>query len=178
MKRLEVLFEQALWNSRLVFLVASLACMAMAGILLWMSTLDVLHLGHLALQYADPDIATEQHKALRVEMVGEAVKSLDGFLLAMAVLIFAFGIHELFVSPLNEAHQHALGGRILVIRSLGDLKSRLGQVITVIMVVTLFEAVLEFHADGALDLLAMAGAVLLAAGALYLNHGSANDEPH
>jgi uncharacterized membrane protein YqhA len=46
----------------------------------------------------------------------------------------------------------------------------LGKVILVIMVVTLFEGVLEFHASSALDLLAVAGAIVLAAAALYLSH--------
>ena len=74
------------------------------------------------------------------------------------------------MSDLDEAQGHQLAGRILVIRTLDDLKSRLGKVILVIMVVTLFEGVLEFHAGSALDLLEVGGAIVLAAGALYLSH--------
>jgi uncharacterized membrane protein YqhA len=168
--RNERLLESVLWNSRLVFGFATLSCLVLAIGLLWISTLDAAHMVQLCLHYGDPTLETAVRKGIRVEIVGEAVKSLDGFLLAMAMLIFAFGIYELFVSDLNEAHSHQLAGKILVIRSLDDLKSRLGKVILVIMVVTLFEGVLEFHASSALDLLAVAGAIVLAAAALYLSH--------
>lgn len=175
---LERHFEHTLWKSRLLFCVAAVACLGLAFGLLWISTLDSLHMLQLSGHYADPSLEASARKALRVEIVGEAVKALDGFLLAMAVLIFAFGIYELFVSDLDEAHSHELAGRILVVRTLDDLKSRLGKVILVIMVVTLFENVLEFHVSGALDLLALAGAIVLAAGALYLGHRDHAERAH
>ncbi len=171
-------FERLLWKSRLVFALAAVACVALAAGLLWISTLDTLHMLQLAVHYGDPSLEMAARKAVRVEIVGEAVKALDGFLLAMAVLIFAFGIYELFVSELDEAQGHELSGRILVVRSLDDLKSRLGKVILVIMVVTLFEGVLEFHAGTALDLLAVGGAIVLAAGALYLSHKEHGERAH
>lgn len=166
----ERLFERLLWQSRLMFGLAALACLILAACLLWVSTLDTVHMLQLTLHYSDLSVDPALHKATRVEIVGEAVKALDGFLLAMAVLIFAFGIYELFVSDLDEAKSHQQAGRILVINSLDDLKARLGKVILVIMVVTLFEAVLEFHPGSALDVLAIGGAIVLAAGALYLSH--------
>ena len=174
-RRPERIVESLLWNSRLVFGVAALACLLLALGLLWVSILDTVHMLALSLQYAEPGHEATVRKALRTELIGEAVKSLDGFLLAMALLISAFGIYELFVSDLDVAHSHAQGGRILVIRSLDDLKSRLGKVVLVIMVVTLFEAVLEFHAVTALDLLAVSAAIVLAACALYINHRDSRD---
>lgn len=167
--------EAVLWRSRLVFVLAAAACVLLAFGLLWISTLDTVHMLQLAAHYGDAESTGAGRHVARAAIVGEAVKALDGFLLAMAVLIFAFGIYELFVSDLDEARGHDLAGRILVVRSLDDLKSRLGKVILVIMVVTLFEALLEFHAEGALDLLAMAGAIVLAAGALYLSHREHGD---
>ena len=168
--RAESALESLLWRSRLIFVVAVLGCLALAAALLWISALDVVHTLQLALHYADPDLSTLARKTMRIELVGEAVKSLDGFLLAMAMLIVSFGIYELFVSELTEVHAHSQAGRILVIRSFDDLKSLLGKVILVIMVVTLFEGVLEFHSGSALDLLTVAAAIVLAAGALYLSH--------
>ncbi len=163
-------FESLLWRSRLAFLLAVLACLALALGLLWVSVIDTVHMVQLSAQYGDGSLEGFARKALRVEIVGEAVKALDGFLLAMAILIFAFGIYELFVSELDESRDHALAGRILVVRSLDDLKSRLGKVILVIMVVTLFEQVLEFHASNAVDLMGVGMAIVLAAGALWLSH--------
>jgi uncharacterized membrane protein YqhA len=177
-RKVERTLETVLWNSRLVFSVATLACLVLAIGLLWISTVDTAHMVSLCLHYADPTLEAAARKATRVEIVGEAVKALDGFLLAMAMLIFAFGIYELFVSDLNEAHSHQLAGRILVIGSLDDLKSRLGKVILVIMVVTLFEGVLEFHPVSALDLLAIGGAILVSAGALYLSHRDRGEGGH
>ena len=176
--RAERALENILWQSRLIFVIAVLGCLILAGALLWVSALDAIHTVQLAGHYADPALSMVARKATRIEVVSEAVKSLDGFLLAMALLIVAFGIYELFVSELTEVHAHSQAGRILVIRSLDDLKSLLGKVILVIMVVTLFEGVLEFHADSALDLLLVSGAILLAAGALYVSHRDHTDARH
>ena len=163
-------FERMLWGSRLIFVVASLACLAIAAALLWISALDAWHALLSSVHYADPALVADVRKTLRIEIVGEAVKALDGFLLAMAVMIFAFGIYELFVSEIDDAQGHHQAGHLLVVKSLEDLKARLGKVILVIMVVTLFEGVLEFHPGSGLDLLELGGAIVLAAGALYLSH--------
>ena len=170
--------ETVLWNSRLMFGLAALACLALAVGLLWVSAVDTVHVVSIGIHYADPVLDAAARRALRVDLIGEAIKALDGFLLAMVMLIFAFGIYELFISELNEAHSHALAGRILLVRSLDDLKSRLGKVILVIMVVTLFEAVLEFRVVSGLDLLEVGAAILLAAAALYLNHGPGEGGGH
>ena len=170
--------QALLWNGRWLFAFAALACLLIAVVLLWISMVDTWHVLHLAVAYTQAVSDGTAAKPTRVELVGESIKALDGFLLAMAMLIFSLGIYELFVSEIDQARAHALSGRILLIRSLDDLKSRLGKVILVIMVVTLFEAILEFHVQSALDLLGVATAIVLAAAALYLSHLGGSENGH
>ncbi len=60
---------------------------------------------------------------------------------------------------------------MLVIRSLDDLKSRLGKVVLMILVVTFFERLLAVRAASPLDVLCVGAGVALVAVALWLGRG-------
>ena len=71
-------------------------------------------------------------------IVAHVVEVVDGYLLAAIMLIFALGLYELFVSRIEIAEGSEFAERLLLIRSLDDLKDRLAKVVLLILVVKFF----------------------------------------
>jgi uncharacterized membrane protein YqhA len=59
---------------------------------------------------------------------------------------------------------------LILIRSIDDLKSRLANVVLLMLVVKFFQEALQLSYQTPLELLSLAGGVLLLAGGLYLSH--------
>lgn len=166
---LERIFEKFLWNSRFVVMVAVIASMITALAMFYMATVDVYYLvTHLG-DYLSPDLIGDARKTFRAETVAHVVEVIDGYLLATVLIIFSLGLYELFISKIEEA-ENSEGSRVLAIHSLDDLKTRLGRVVLMILIVNFFEHAISTSYHGALDLLALAGGIGLIALALYLSH--------
>jgi Uncharacterized protein family, UPF0114 len=76
---------------------------------------------------------------------------------------------------LHEAKSSEASGRILRIKSLDNLKTRLGKVILIILIVETFKVAFEIKADSPLDLLYVAAAIALIGLALYPTRGSGSE---
>lgn len=165
----ERLFETTLWRARLFVYIAVICSMLAAIGLFYITMVDVYYtLAHLV-HYANlDDIARAE---LRADTVAHVVGSVDGFLLAIVMLIFAFGIYELFISDIDCAKDDR-SSRVLVIESLDDLKSRLASVILMILVVIFFEHAIHLKPHGVMELLYFAVGIALISLALYLLHKS------
>ncbi len=174
MKTLERFLEGALWNSRLLALIAVVASLAIAIALFYVTSLgvfdllvQVVHFGGLA-----GDDRTKEHTAIIVHVAG----LVDGYLFAAIMIIFSFGLYELFVSRIDAAERSEFAPRLLLIRSIDDLKSRLAKVVFLILVVRYFEYALQSAVTTPLDLLYLAIGIALIALSLYLtnrgDHGS------
>jgi len=179
MNRLEQLFEQVLWSSRLVVIAAVIASMVAAFAMFYVATVDVVYLlAHVA-HYADPGLTGAARATLRAATVTHMVEVVDGYLFATIMLIFALGLYELFVSRIDIAERSEFGERVLLIKSLDDLKNRLAKVVLLILVVKYFEHALDMHFDSALSLLYLAIGIALIAAAIYLGHQrKGQDAPH
>jgi uncharacterized membrane protein YqhA len=168
-------FERLLWGSRLIVLLAVVASLVVAIGMFFVSTVDVIGLlGHMA-HY--PGTHGAERAALRSTIVAHVVEVVDGYLLASIMLIFSLGLYELFVSRIEAAEGSEFAARVLLIRSLDDLKDRLAKVVLLILVVKFFEYALQLTFGTPLDLLYLALGVLLVSAALYLTKGkeSKND---
>jgi uncharacterized membrane protein YqhA len=96
--------------------------------------------------------STENHEELRTQVISHVVEAIDGYLLATVMVIFAFGLYELFISRIDKAgREHR--ARVLMIHSLDDLKHRLGQVVLLILVVKFFEGAAAISLKSSYDLL-------------------------
>ncbi|MDR1674887.1 MAG: YqhA family protein [Tannerella sp.] len=104
-------------------------------------------------------------------LVAQFVSSIDGYLFAMILIIFSMGIYELFINKIDPVEK-ALDARPswLQINSIDDLKSSLGKVILMILIVSFFEHSLNIHYEGIKDLLFLGIGILLISAALYLTH--------
>ena len=165
-------FENALWNTRWVVLFAVITSV-LAGLDLFVvlgleSFRVVVGLAHSA----NPTIAIDQREALLRQGILRMISLIDGYLLGAFMFIFGFGMYELFLADLQEGRSSPASGRILQIKSLEDLKTRLGRVILIILIVETFKDVYAVKAQSALDLLYIAAAIALIALALYLTRSS------
>jgi uncharacterized membrane protein YqhA len=169
LQRLEKLFESLLWNSRLVVLVAVVASLVVAMVMFFIATLDVwvlvTHLGGYAA------LTGEARLEFRTETIASVVEVVDGYLVATIMLIFSLGLYELFVSRIEVAEGSEFAQRVLLIRSLDDLKDRLAKLVLLILVVKFFEHALTLKYGGPLELLYLAAGVLLVSLALHFSQG-------
>jgi len=172
MKFIETLFEGSLWSSRFIVLAAVLGSLFAAFVIFYMATVDVVYLAQHMLHYADSDMTEEARKLLHDRTVSHIVEVVDGYLLATVLLIFSFGLYELFISEIDQAKGSEGSNKVLVINSLDDLKARLAKVIMMIMIVTLFEQALNMKMGSPIDLIYLGGAIICVALALYLTHGA------
>jgi uncharacterized membrane protein YqhA len=172
MKFLEKLFEGSLWSSRFSVLAAVLGSLFAGFVIFYMATVDVVYLAQHMLHYADSDMTEEARKLLHDRTISHIVEVVDGYLLATVLLIFSFGLYELFISEIDQAKESEGSSKVLVISSLDDLKARLAKVIMMIMIVTLFEEALNMQMGSPIDLIYLGGAIICVALALYLTHGA------
>ena len=178
MKLIESLFESFLWNSRLMVIAAVLASLAAAVAVLYMASVDAwIMISHLG-EYISPDLTAEARADLRSETVTHVVEIIDGYLLATVLLIFALGLYELFISKIEQASNAHGASKILVIRSLDDLKGRLAKVILMILIVKYFENALNMEFKDAKDLLYFAGGIAFLGLALFLSHAAEGKDKH
>lgn len=121
---------------------------------------------------------SESGSARTYELFEQIVSSVDVFLFALVLIIFGVGVYELFVTQVDPVEQnHDSRPSWLRISSVDDLKSSLGKVILMVLIVSFFKHVLEFtHWNEAISMLYMSIGIILIAGALYLAHKS-NEEP-
>lgn len=102
------------------------------------------------------------------------VEVIDGYLLAAILLIFALGLYELFISRIDDAVGDQASANVLVINSLDDLKTRLGKVILMVLVVKFFEFGISMDIVEPMDLLLFGGGIALVGVALWLTNAKAH----
>ena len=71
------------------------------------------------------------------------ISAIDLFLIGIVLLIFGFGIYELFVSEIDFANAK-FSESTLKIRDLDQLKNKIIKVIIIVLIVKFFEKVLKF----------------------------------
>ncbi len=173
---MERMFENFLWSSRLVVLTAVFSSLLAALAMFYMATVDAIFMvSHLA-HYADPTLDPLTRSEIHASTVTHIVEIVDGYLLAIVLLIFALGLYELFISKIDAAEGDSSSSNILLIKSLDDLKGRLAKVILMILIVKFFEYTVSMEFSTPLDLLYMAGGIALIGLSLYLSH--AGDTEH
>jgi uncharacterized membrane protein YqhA len=168
MKKVERIFEAIIWNSRLVVVVAVVASLVVALVMFYMATADAVFLTIGITGYVDPSLSEAARHHLHLATVTHVAEVVDGYLFAAIMIIFALGLYELFINKIEVAERSDIASRLLLIRSVDDLKERLAKVVFLILIVRYFEFALEAPVNGPLDLLYLAVGVALVALSLYL----------
>ena len=161
-------FERLLWGSRLLVLVAVVAGLVMAVGAAYLATVDVVSLVGLLIQYGDPGLSYEARGELRDDIVTVIAKVLDEYLISAILIVFSLGLYELFVSRIDAAEGSETASRLLYVGSIDDLKDKVVRLILLILAIEFFQRALQLRYESSLDLMYLAGGVLLLSAAFYL----------
>jgi uncharacterized membrane protein YqhA len=164
----EKYFEGILWGSRFLVIFAVISSLGMAMGLFYVTAVEVYFtLSHLTNYHLLADV---ERMNLKATTLAHVIGSVDGFLLGIIMLIFAFGLYELFISKIDQAEKGENSNKILTINNLDDLKDKLAKVILIILIVMFFEQAVFLEPKNLLELLYYAGAIALVALALYFSY--------
>jgi uncharacterized membrane protein YqhA len=169
MKLIEALFEGALWKSRFIVILAVIFAVLGAISLFAVASADIWKMvvvtWNVFVNHLHPDNFHEN-------LIGKIIGAIDLYLIGVVLLIFAFGIYELFISEIDEAENSEVGDSILAVHSLDELKSKLGNVIVMVLIVIFFKKVIHMHFETPLDMLYLAIGIFALALSLYFMHKS------
>ena len=166
MNAIEKIFESILWNGRLFVLLAVIFSMIGSIILFVVASVDIYAVAaetiRVYVTHAHPDNFHEM-------VVGGIIGAVDLYLMAVVMLIFSFGLYELFISEIEQAKDSG-ASKVLEIHSLDQLKDKLAKVIVMVLVVSFFQRVLHTEYNGALEMLYFSGSILALSVGLYFLH--------
>lgn len=166
MQWIEKIFESLLWNGRLFVILAVIFSMVGAIILFIVASVDIFNVaGETISVYVNHEHPDNFHEMV----VGGIIGAVDLYLMAVVMLIFSFGLYELFISDI-DAMKNSYASKVLEIHSLDQLKDKLAKVIVMVLVVSFFQRVLHTQYNGAQELLYFAASILALAIALYYLH--------
>ena len=175
MSLLEKIFENTLWNGRLFILLAVIFGMVGAIALFIIASVDLWDMASYVVStyynHLHPDKFHE-------EVVGKIIGAVDLYLIAVVMLIFSFGLYELFISELDPAKKGIGNSKILEIDSLDQLKDKLAKVIVMVLIVSFFKRVLHTEYHGALEMLYFSASIFALSFALYFLHKGHSEEEH
>jgi uncharacterized membrane protein YqhA len=164
---LEAIFEGTLWRSRIIAVLAVIFGMIGAIVLFLVASYDIVMVAKKTylffFSHYHPDNFHEM-------LIGKIIGAVDLYLIAVVLLIFSFGIYELFISEIDDAEHSDVGSKILAIHSVDELKDKLGKVVVMVLIVGFFKRVMHMEFASPLEMLYLAGSILALALALYYMH--------
>lgn len=160
---LEKGFENGLWASRFVVMLAVIFGLLSAIILFIIASIDVVKVTSLVVTtYFHGAHAANFHAQVLSTLIG----AIDFYLIGVVLLIFAFGLYELFISRVDVAKMQKTSN-VLEIDSLDELKDKITKVIIMVLVVSFFQRVLEMSYSTPLEMLYLAVSIFALSLGLY-----------
>ena len=161
-RKIELVFEALIWNFRFFILIPVVFSLLSALRFIIIGTMDIW--SGLVFGLNGEKLGKENTLAIVTYIIG----GIDYYLIGIVLLIFAFGIYELFISEIEIKHQD--DSSILQTNSLEELKGKLVNVIVVALIVSLFKQMLNLEIKQVSDVLYIAAAILLISISQYLLH--------
>ena len=146
---IERIFEGILWNSRFVVLLGVIFGAISAVVLFIAASLEIFE---IVAAYSGLTGVHITHEEILIGIIG----AVDFYLIGLVLLIFSFGIYELFISELDIARVGGAFGNILEVSTLDDLKNKIIKVIIMVLIVSFFQRILSMEFTTSMDMLAMA----------------------
>ena len=162
---MEKMFEGSLWASRFMVLLAVIFGLIGAIVLFIVASFDIYETAKFVINtyitHAHPENFHE-------DVVGGIIGAVDLYLIGVVMLLFSFGLYELFISDIDAAKDdEGNDNQILAIHSLDQLKDKISKVIVMVLVVGFFQKVGHTEYSGALDMLYFALSITAIAVGLY-----------
>ncbi|TAJ44751.1 YqhA family protein [Methanofollis fontis] len=149
---IERIFEGILWNSR-YFVLLGVVFGALSAIVLFIAgSSEIVTVLTEFLRLSENHLS---HEEILIDVIG----AIDFYLIGLVLLIFSFGIYELFISELDVARKKGDFGSILEVSSLDDLKNKIIKVIIMVLIVSFFQRILSMEFTTSMDMLAMAASI-------------------
>jgi uncharacterized membrane protein YqhA len=118
----------------------------------YLAIIDMISVFAIFQDYADPSLGVQDYTKLRNDAVTTIVRVIYGFLIgAILLLLFAFGVYDLFVSKINPARRSESGQSLLAVGSLDDLKEKVARLVIVVLVIEFFQIALKLPYEQAQD---------------------------
>lgn len=160
--KLEDSFERVLWSLRFIVILGVVFGALSAIILFIVGSMEIFNVLLDALFVVDAHLS---HETILIGLIG----AIDFYLIGLVLLIFSFGIYELFISELDIARSCGGFTNILEVKNLDDLKNKILKVIIMVLIVTFFQRILEMEMLTSMDTLAMAISIcLICIGVYYM----------
>ncbi|WP_310439019.1 YqhA family protein [Sulfuricurvum sp.] len=165
MNFLENLFENGLWSSRFIIILAVVFGLLGAVVLFAIASFDIYY----TTSYVINTYLTHAHpEGFHETVVGGIIGAVDLYLIGVVMIIFSFGLYELFISDIDPAKdEHGKENQLLAVHSLDQLKDKISKVIVMVLVVGFFQKVGHTEFTGALELLYLALSITAVAVGLY-----------
>ena len=162
---MEKMFEGTLWASRFMVILAVVFGLIGAVVLFVVASIDIFSTA----SYVVTTYATGAHpEHFHQDVVGGIIGAVDLYLIGVVMLLFSFGLYELFISEIDAAKdEDGKENKILAIHSLDQLKDKISKVIVMVLVVGFFQKVGHTEYNGALDMLYFAISIAFVAIGLY-----------
>ena len=161
---LERIFENSLWATRFMVILAVVFGLVGAVVLFIVASVDIYESATFVfntyMKGAHPENFHEN-------VVGGIIGAVDLYLIGVVMLLFSFGLYELFISEIDAAKDNGQDNKILAIHSLDQLKDKISKVIVMVLVVGFFQKVAHTEYNNPLDLLYFALSITAVSVGLY-----------
>ncbi|MBN1883443.1 MAG: YqhA family protein [Deltaproteobacteria bacterium] len=166
----ERLLEKFLWNFRVIILLGVLGLLIGSLVIFIMGIIETYHLTNMFITHIIHH-GTHIDENLYNTIIIQIITTVDDFLLGIVLLIFGLGTYDLFISRINPAEvQDDIRPNWLVFESLDELKSVLGKVVLMILIINFLKIVVNTSFEEPIHLLYLGGGIALAAVALKWSH--------
>ncbi len=161
---IEKIFEEGLWGTRFIVLLAVLFGLIGALSLFIIASIDIYKISWYIIDVYVKHLHPEKFHTV---VLGKIIGAVDFYLIGVVMLLFSFGLYELFISKIDPAHEEEVGGKILSIHTLDQLKDKISKVIVMVLVVIFFKKVGLAEYTKPLDLLYFALSIMAVSVGLY-----------
>ncbi|MDQ7044964.1 MAG: YqhA family protein [Sulfurimonas sp.] len=161
---MERIFESSLWATRFMVVLAVVFGLLGAVVLFIVASIDIF----TTTKYVLNTYLTGAHpEHFHADVVGGIIGAVDLYLIGVVMLLFSFGLYELFISDIDIAKENGEDNKILAIHSLDQLKDKISKVIVMVLVVGFFQKVSHAQYATPLDLLYFALSITAVSVGLY-----------
>ena len=129
-------FENFLWSTRFIVIIAVVLSIISSISLFLIGGWDIIQATILNNPLFNHEISNSN------DLLFKIISSIDLFLIGIVLLIFGFGVYELFISEIDFA-KGKFADSTLKINSLDQLKNKIIKVIIIVLIVKFFEKVLK-----------------------------------
>lgn len=136
MSKFENQFEKVLWNLRYVVILSVILSVLASIALFLIGSWDIIY----SIVFQNPLFNAEISN--NNDLLFKIISSIDLFLIGIVLLIFGFGVYELFISEIDFA-KGQFAESTLKINSLDQLKNKIIKVIIIVLIVKFFEKILK-----------------------------------